>query len=73
MPVAEGNGTDKPDPVAVTDAPDTALPSVGLPDWAWALIGIGSAAVVGVVIWLLVAYCYSFLAYKGGKNSTKKT
>lgn len=73
VPVQSHDGTTKSMPVAVTTQPSTPLPAVGLSTAAWIGIGVGSAVVVGGIVWLLIAFLQFFsMAFKGGKPKTTK-
>ena len=73
IPLAGYDGIVKPDPVAVTTLPSVALPSVGLSMAAWIGIGVGTAAVIGVVVWLIIAFVAFFLrAFKGSAPAKKQ-
>ena len=52
----------------MTTQPSASLP-VYIPTWAYYVIGFGSALVVGGIVWLIVAFCYSMTALKSSART----
>merc|ERR1712156_389754 len=74
VPIDEGDGNLHPTPVALTETPTTELPAVyWVSTGGWVAIGVGSAAVAGGTVALLLVFCYALkAAYKGKKHAVQK-